>query len=299
MQRKYDARAIDADGIEATQWEAGADEEEMFSPDEQEALDMAILTIAENILTSREEAIQYRATSGIEQWWRICESLLDYAAELPMTNTMMDYITGNVPIDDGDSHRSRVIMNIVRGRTEVARGRFSDILLPVRDRNWGFKTSPVVETMEFKGSLLPAEDKDGQPIMIGEGEDERQATMDDVYKELEARAKKAMAGMEKLTDDQLNECCYAAQCRLCVESAANLGTGILKGPYVSKKLKKVWKRVPSKKKPGKYIRVLQYKEDTKPVVTSESVWNVFPSPDAGEDIAKSSYIWHMDTIRPS
>jgi hypothetical protein len=293
MQRRYTGNATDPD-----QWQAAEDEGEMFTSEEQEAMDMAIMAISENILSTRAEAVQWRASCGIERWWRICESLLDYASELPMTNMMMDYVTGNVPIDDSDQHRSKVIMNVTRGRTEVARGRMADILLPVYEKNWGFDNTPVIETAEMKGNTAIAAGPDGQPIMKGEGEEQVPATMDDIYRELKKRAGKAMEGMERVCDDQLTECHYSAQIRKLLDSSVNVGTGIIKGPYVSKKLQRVWKKVPSKKNPGKFIRVLNYKEDTKPICTQESVWNVFPSPDCGDDIQKASYVWHLDTMRP-
>ena len=48
--------------------------------------------------------------------------------------------------------------------------------------------------------------------------------------------------MEKLIDDQLLECDYAAEARLCLHYAAVLGTGILRAPVVDVVESKAWKQ---------------------------------------------------------
>ena len=111
-----------------------------------------------------------------------------------------------------------------------------------------------------------------------------------------------MAGMERVVHDALCECNFNSEERKVIENAVQLGTGILKGPCNSRKLKKVWKKSVSKDptKPGKTVpvRVLHFQEDQKPISVSVSPWNVYPTADCGQDVAKASGIWEKDTIRP-
>jgi len=188
----------------------------------------------------------------------------------------------------------------VRGRSEVSLGRFEDVLLPVRAKNWGLKPTPNPEVMKMVGDTRMAM-SEGNPVMMSDGK--TQANMDQVATALKAKVTKAMGGMERVIDDALTECSFNSEERKVMENAVNLGTGILKGPCVSRKLKKVWKRAQSKNPtipdgPPVWVRNLEFKEDNKPISVSLSPWNVYPSADCKGDPSKGSYIWEKDTIRP-
>jgi len=295
--------AVDSSGEYEPQQEHGPSDNPMepdIEDDEaSEAQQEAIMAIAHSILKTREEAIQYRSNSGIERWWRISEQMLDYSQDLEMAPAMIDYAAGTAPVPNTGVRRSRVVMNLVRGRCEVSLGRFEDILLPVRDRNWGFKVTPNPEVMKMVGDLRMAT-SGGAPVMMTNGQ---QANMDQAAKAIKVKAEKAMVGMEKVVHDALAECSFNSEERKVMENAVNLGTGILKGPCISRKLKKVWKREQSanpkiENGPPVWVRNLEYKEDNKPISLSVSPWNVYPSADCKGDPSKGSYIWEKDTIRP-
>jgi len=257
-----------------------ADEAELAMIEEE-----AVLTVAQSILTTRSEAVE----------WRISEELLDFTTDLPAYQTMMDYVSGNAPIkQSGEVQRSKAVMNIIRGRCEVAQGRIEDILFPVFAKNWGLKVTPRAEVAQMKGDQSPAVDAKGNPIQFSNGQP---ATLNDVYEELQERAQKSMLKMEAVMDDQLTECQYNEEARKALSKAVRMGTGILKGPCASKKLRRIWN--PTKDKNGKTVHILEYKQDNRPISTEVDPWNVYPSPDCGQDPSRAAYFWEKGDIKVS
>ena len=265
-----------------------ADEAELAMIEEE-----AVMTVAQSILTTRNEAVEWRAMSGVELWWRISEELLDYTTDLPAYSTMMDYVSGNAPIKQtGEVARSKAVMNIIRGRCEVAQGRIEDILFPVFAKNYGFKVTPRAEVASMRGDMSPAVGPKGEPIEFTDGQP---AALNDVYNELMARATESMAKMEQIVDDQLTECQYNEEARKVISRAVRMGTGIIKGPCASKKLRRIWN--PTKDKKDKLVHILEYKQDNRPISKEVDPWNLYPSPDCGDDPQKAAYFWEKDTMR--
>lgn len=271
--------------------------DEIASDDiEQEILDSKIEAFAEAILAKRSEAIEFRAACGVERRWRVSEKLVDYGDDTTNHVAMIDYASGEAPLKSKGPRRSRVTMNIVRGRTETAEGRFSDTMLPVDDKNWALRITPKPKMQQMQEDQRPAM-QNGQPVTFANGQ---KAKIADVAQDIRARAEKAMKGMELVIEDQLTECDYNGECRKMISNAARLGTGILKGPKVVKSVKRTWTPQSDIDEAGNKItvHVIEQNEDNQPASMSVNPWNVYPSADCGEDIAKASYIWEKDTIRP-
>ena len=95
-----------------------------------EARAAAIQAFALGLLESRKEAIEGRVASGVERRWSEDQEAFDGLDEATRNAGMMEYATGTAPVRGGDVARSRVIVNIVRAKTETAAGRFSDIAMP-------------------------------------------------------------------------------------------------------------------------------------------------------------------------
>jgi hypothetical protein len=272
------------------------EDEEVPDDIDQEMMDAKIEAFAEAILSKRSEAIEFRAACGVEKRWKVSERLIDYASDETDRASMMDYASGEAMVRSRGPRRSRVTMNVVRGRCETAEGRFSDTMLPVDDKNWALKVTPKPRMRDMQEDDRPAMQQ-GQPITDAQG---KPATMRDVASDIRARAEKAMRGMELEIEDQLTECDFNGECRKMIASAAKLGTGILKGPSVVKSVKRTWEEETGTDEDGfeTKVYVINQSEDNQPASKNVSVWNVYPSPDCGEDVAKASYIWEKDTIRP-
>jgi hypothetical protein len=194
--------------------------------------------LASTILSRRDEAIRHRAASGVERRWLEDEASFD-GMDSAEKGAMVDYATGKLsPSRDKKTTRSRVLMNIIRPKCEQTEGRFADIQLPVDDRNWGLKTTPV--------PILAIQAKDKTPV-VNHGQpvvkDGQQVTLADLAQNDLKEGQGRMESMENEIDDQLTECGYNTECRKVLKDAVRKGTGILKGPGVIKHLRKVWSQV--------------------------------------------------------
>lgn len=263
-------------------------------------------TLAETLLTKRNEAVEARAASGVERRWREDQALFDGEDdEVTKSQSMLAYATGEAQVKDSQNpQRSTVVINITRSKCETAEGRFSDILLPVDDRNWGLKVTPnpeIDEGLKSEDTAANVEtgqalQPDGQPLPQGVEPGQpgvETLKISDVAKSDKEIAKDRMKKMEVEIDDQLTECSYNGECRKVVADAVRMGTGILKGPNVIKKLKKSWEQSEG----SDYA--LNRTEDFRPASKAVDPWAVFPDPHCGEDVKnKAAYIWEREEILP-
>ncbi|MCK4791944.1 MAG: hypothetical protein KAV87_49890, partial [Desulfobacteraceae bacterium] len=263
--------------------------------------------LAETLLAKRNEAVEARAASGVERRWREDQKLFDGEDdEVTGSQSMLAYATGEAQVKDSQNpKRSTVVINITRSKCEIAEGRFSDILLPVDDRNWGLKVTPDPEIdKSLKDERPAASIETGQPLQVNgqplppnadpnqPGAEAEPLKISDVAKSDKEIAKDRMKKMEVEVDDQLTECGYNGECRKVVADAVRMGTGILKGPNVVKKLKKSWGQ------PEGNDYTLNMTEDFKPASKSVDPWSVFPDPYCGEDINRAAYVWEREEILP-
>lgn len=258
-----------------------------------EAKRARLRALAESLLKKRDEAVMFRASSGIERQWREDEKTFNSITEDQKT-AMMDYATGQAPIKGGSGPaRSRVVVNVLRARCESAEGRFSDISLPVDDKNYGLKPTPV--PMLVKGM------KDDRPVIntqTGEtmpGQNGEPVKASDIARAQMEVAKDAMSGMENEIDDQLNECSFNGECRRVVQDSVRAGCGVLKGPNVIKQIRKAWIK---KEDQTGATYVMEQSEDSRPMSKRVDYWNVYPDPNCGEEIKRAAYIWEYDEILP-
>lgn len=171
-----------------------------------------------------------------------------------------------------DFKRSKVFANITRSKTNAAESRIADMLFPADDKNWGINPTPIPETSKdaqgFEGQQqLPpgmAPQQLGGPAGITPQQPDP-----------EALAKKAAQGMTRVIEDQLTECHYNIQARRMIHQAAQLGTGVMKGPIVVSKRDRKWSKITDPAS-GKSVRVLEVDHRTAPAAEWVDVWNFFP-----------------------
>ena len=251
--------------------------------------------LADILLKKRTEAIEGRAACGVETRWRQDQDAFDGVDDTNRAYRMIDYATQEAtpPNNNQEPRRSKVVVNIVRSKCELAEGRFADILLPVDDRNWGLKVTPVPELVWDLKDTRPAVKVDGSPLI--NPQTGQQATNAEVARAKLEKAQDKMHLMEQEINDQLTECNYNGECRKVLRDAIRLGTGILKGPNVIKKLKKAWILHTDGER---CVHVLEIKEDMRPASKRVDPWNVYPDPNCGDDIKRADYIWERDFILP-
>lgn len=264
-----------------------------------------------SLLSKRDEAIEGRVASGIERQWREDQKARDGVDVTIRPTDMVDIATGEAwkaPSANIGPKRSKVIVNIIRGKCETAEGRFAEIVLPVDDRNWGMVPTPIPETANSAMGMLARQPQAGisapmaQPGMSTViparsgmaplGPQSQPANDVDQKKE---DAKKRAALMEQEIDDQLNECSFNGECRKAQSQAVVLGTGILKGPSVVKSTRKAW--IP--RSDGQTtVHELQTVEKLSPASKWVDCWNVYPDPNCGNDAKKGAFIWERDYMLP-
>jgi len=253
-----------------------------------------VLDFSASIMSKRQEAVEGRAACGIEREWRAAQLAKEGKDSDGGPTGMIHYATGDAYVRATDeARRSRVVVNILRGKAETAMGRFAELLLPVDEANFKLKVTPkpeMAKAMEDETPIVteeqgqPLQSSDGKPITVG---DKAKKAMDD--------AEKAMDGMQATIEDQLNECGFNGECRKVVGSAVCLGTGILKGPFVSKKVKKAWTKIEDE---TGAVWDMNVQESNVPESKWVDPWDVYPDPNCGSDISKAAYIWERDTVLP-
>ena len=217
----------------------------------------------------RDRWVQHRAQSGVEARWRKATELY-YGNETATTSEFENTLrNGPSSRKQGENNRSKVVINIVRPKIDQAIARMCEILLPVDDRNWGIKPTPIPEVANMTGDQRPTVDPaTGQPTGM---------TADQEAKIVVEAAKKAAEGMERSIDDSLNECQYNGESRKLVENGVRLGTGIMYGPFPARQTSKVW--LPQDDGTQK----LQVNEAIVPASMSLDPWDTFFDPACGND----------------
>lgn len=121
----------------------------------------------------------------------------------------------------------------------------------------------------------------------------RLVTYADLAAEQMQIAQAKATAMEKEIDDQLTECSYNGEGRKIIQDAAKLGTGILKGPAVTNRIKKKWtkKRDPAT---GKSVQMLEVMEVIRPQSYRVDPWNFYPDPSCGEDHQNGAYVFERE-----
>ncbi len=267
--------------------------------------------LAENLLAKRDEAVEGRAASGIERQWREDQHAFEGLDANSGKTAMLDYATGEqfVGKATNEPRRSKVIVNIIRGKCNTAEGRFSEIMLPTDDLNFGILPSknatlpvaaPPVAPMAQQADPMAAMPADpmaqqlpAQPVDAMAGL--APADPDAEKKQVQAEAKKRSAAMQDEIFDQLGESEFNSECRKVVRSAVRLGTGVLKGPFVVKTVRKAW--IEQKDADGS-VYVMESSEKMTPSSRACDIWNIYPDPNCGENPKRGAYIWERDNILP-
>lgn len=156
--------------------------------------------------------------------------------------------------------KSRLFVNITRKRTHGWEARLSDMLFPTDDKNWGVSPTPLpdVATLASKSfkQIQKFGDRANRMRAMGNSQGEAKALSDAapfVQQQKQAdqtlkAAKDAAEAMEKLIEDQLVEAQYAIQVRQAIHDACKVGTGIMKGPMVSSRVRRKFVKDPANPK---------------------------------------------------
>lgn len=252
------------------------------SPESYEAMQREKLKMLYGSLAKqRDDWVAHRAKSGVENRWRMAQSMYLGDADEKFDDALTDTLkNGPASRKKGQqASRSKVVINIVRPKVDQAVARMCEILLPVDDRNWGIKPTPVPDMVKkMIGNQAETVDDMGKPTG---------RTADQEAQMVMKQAKDKAALMEKEIDDVLNECGYNGEQRKMLEEGVRLGTGLILGPFPKNSAKRSWATSPDGG------MKLQIASEVKPASMHVSVWSVWFDPACGGDHQRGQGFYHQ------
>lgn len=260
------------------QFETDLDE----SPEEAARLQQ-VAALTSLVVRRRKEAIEGRARSGIETIWREDEDQYLGIDSVLSGQIDKDSVGSGSGATNAPS-RSTVVLNITAPKTDAAEARVIDMMLPVDNKPWGLKPTPIPDLSQM------AQDAEAQ-YMLPNGQ---QVPAAEIAKLALEQAQQAAEAHEKLIDDQFVDCNWAQKVRNMIRSAARLGTGIMKGPVPHLLQERSWQ--PMEGSADGAVMQMQIVERMVPWCSNVDVWDFFPDPACGEDIQQGSYVIERDYL---
>ena len=268
-----------------------------FDPSGEQAAQDAVLEAARiarldalgvSLSTKRREAIQFKRQSGLEEEWNECDDSYngeDEVSKATLSNQKSKDWAVVRHNDQDNDNRSTVVLNITKPYVNAFASKIIDMRLSLENRAWSFRPTPIPELEDMTKQSNIGLIKDGQPVMVDENGQQRQATNADLAAREQEKATKKSEKAQKQVDDWMVESHWSSEARQVVDDMARLGTGVLKGPF------------PKRFTYNKYVDGNLVKiEKIKPTSKRISVRNIYPDPACGEDIHNGDYIWDWDGI---
>lgn len=255
-----------------------------LTPEQIEQLDKIGLALAE----SRSDAIQHRASSGIENDW--IEDKEHYEgideANRGELGSWESKPVGKGVAGSDDDMGSTVFFNITRPYCDTSTARLGDMLLPTDDIGWSLDPTPVPDLIKMASGDIPRRiEKQIREQVPEEQQAEVMQQVIDQEKDILDEAKVAAEKASTQIKDWHVECQYNAEMRIVIDDAGQLGTGVMKGP------------VPENKKQIAFIKgELVDQEEIQPVSRRVPVYNCFPNKACGQNIQNGNDHWEKDDI---
>lgn len=239
-----------------------------------------LFLIGQEISKIRSEAIAARKESGIEQQWTEDEEF--YAGIDDMNRNTDVYIKprsssgGLVSARKFNEDSCNAFVNITRPFVDAASARMGDILLPANDWNFSVKPTPIPELEQLEEDDAPAiVDQNGNPV----------ASTADLAKEELKSISESVEKAGNQIKDWLIECDYKITSRKIIDSAALVGSSIMKGPFPEKRRSKVYQD-----------GALSIREEIKPSSNRVDHWDFFPDMNCGDSIHDGEYVFERDYL---
>jgi hypothetical protein len=261
--------------------------QEFMQDDEQanaeEVARLAKLASFASVLAKKKtEAVDARKLSGIEEIWTEDDSYYSGVDSVNGGDSMVKASSpaGRVTMrnrDTAESSKSTVFVNITAPYVDMSSARVADMVLPTDDKPFSIKATPIPEiigAIDNHEEMMP-----GGQHTVGQAS---QAFIDEMTKKAELA--------ETWIWDQLVESRWHGEVRKVIESAARIGSGVMKGPFPTK----VKKRKMSKGEDGTITLIIE--DEVKPGLKWIDAWNLYPDPSCGENIHEGSFIWERDFI---
>lgn len=299
---------------------------------EQERIEEKLQAFGYNMAKQRDEWIRSRYSYGVDKRWiedqdqYDCKDNVNKAASQMMTSVEQGY---PVTTQHAKPHRSTVYIGMTRQKTNAAEARVADILLPTDDRNWGIQPTPDPVLMTLSRDDSPAGEmgpigQQPQPQMqpmqqpgmqqpmaipgmpqlnaVGQpaannpvmGPGGQPVKVKDLARAAMEAARRKADAMQIEIEDQLIECDYNSELRKVIHDAAVLGTGVIKGPVVTNRVRKAWQ--PFTDSMGETVHQVAMVEEISPASFRVDPRNVWPDPGCGETVHNGKGIYEREQL---
>lgn len=241
-------------------------------------------TLADMVNNRIREAINARASSGIEEEWREADDLFNGTDELNQVGKGMPIPDKQPGIrkDGVSATQSTLLVNIIKPKTKTVASRIKEMLVPTNDRPFDVKNTPDAELEGVKEDPLQA----GQMVTLGDG------TQAPALAVVEMMQEKASQGAKKEAtwiDDTFVEGKVYAEMRRVIDDATQRGTGCLKGPIpICKTVRRFEKQA------GTNVVALVREEKRTPTSRRIRIQDCFPDPACGDNVHDGEYFNERD-----
>lgn len=239
--------------------------------------------LAGAFVKQRDAWVKYRASSGVENRWRVSQALYLGEDSEVVDSALTDTLKNGPKMRNKAqaAPRSKVTINIVRPKVDQAVARMCEILLPVDDRNWGISATPVPDLVNgMVGSQAPTMDAQSGQLTGRTADQEAQIVI--------ASARKCAELMETEIDDSLNECNYNSEQRRAIEDGVRLGTACMIGPYPKGSAKRKWVKTQA----GMQLSFGDEANCAKAASMRADPWDVWTDPACGNDHQRGQGFYH-------
>lgn len=141
-----------------------------------------------------------------------------------------------------DINSSKVYPKIPRSKVNIVLSRLHEMLFPSQEKNWEISPTPDPRiakeiVRQIAMSLVKPPEADPQ---TGQMSPPIIPTADELRLAIKKYAKETCERMSVVIDDQLTEMDYPEETKKVLRSGLQYGTGIMKGPTVGKRTKRLW-----------------------------------------------------------
>lgn len=248
--------------------------------------------LGQMVAKKRDEAVQFRKQSGIEDVWTYCEESylgIDDANRAEWQGAKWAKPAAlNGPLTretrSANASQSTVFIPLTARYVDAGAAKLSEIILPLDGKPFSLSATPNPELItKLEQADQPLTDDVGQPLMNGE----QQATTKDLAAGIKENADEKAKKAEKRIHDWMVEANYSAEMRKVLHDASRIGVGVLKAPFAESRTSRAVSRVEGGV-------ALQIAESIQPGMSWIDPWNLFPDPSCGEDVHSGDFIVERD-----
>lgn len=277
--------------------------------------------LGKTIAKKRDEAMQSRKQSGIEDVWNDCEEAYlgiddanrnEFAGANWIKPTSKE---GPITTGGGSSPgtRSTAYVRLTSRYVDAGTAKLSDILLPIDDKSFSIKADPkpdLIKSLEDHRAAIDAGTgqvatvaatqaelaTDKQALAPGQiappttGTPQVPLTMAKLAQQEIEKAEEAAQKAEDRLYSWMIDCRYPMEVRNVIHDAGRLGVGIIKGPVPDMTTSMAL----LKGEKGGYSAQLQIQKKLAPVFKWIDPWNFFPGGECGEDIHNGDNCFERD-----